>query len=357
MSKLLWLCCFIVFFASGAYSATVTAVRTEKGIVKIDEGVAGGFKKGVKICFFNEDKKRLGCAKVAKSTPDYSLIRIKSKKLLARIKKGMTAELQNGAGVEASGEVTVAEGSSDFRNNLKLGYLFTAITPTKFNKLTYKAPSSASASGLDSLWEAESVTSRSLFSVIAEGEFGIGASIALAIGLRYRMFGAYEATSDYNTDPTLIEKYVALEQESSSVGIYSDFNFLSIAFTPSFIWNLSSGIDIDMPSVDFKATQKSDAGSDSVDIASYKSSMTLLSLRLGTDLTYVLSPIGLIIPGITLVVPLTSFGDKESATVNDPQAAMLSAGQEGGKADLIKSVGHVKNSFALEVLLGASIIF
>lgn len=350
--RLLFTCLFLTKLGA---AATVTSINTAKKIIKIDEGVAGGFDKGAKVCFLNEANKKVGCARVGKSTPTHALIRIKSDKLLGKIQKGMAVELASGTAEVGTGEVTVAESTYDARHNFKLAYILTAMTPTKFNKLTYAAPTTASASGLGSLWKKDSVTSMSLFAVVAEGEFGIGESLSMAIGLRYRMFGAYEAVSDYNTDPTLIEKFVSIEQKSSAIGFYTDFGLLNVAFTPSFHWKLTSGLDIDMPSVDFKATQKNESGTESVSIATYKSSMTLASLRLGTAFTFVISPVGLIIPGLNVVVPLAVFGAKESAEVADPQESMLSS--KNGEDDLKKSIAHTKNSVALEILLGTSIIF
>ena len=95
--RLLFTCLFLTKLG---VAATVTSINTAKKIIKIDEGVAGGFDKGAKVCFLNEANKKVGCARVGKSTPTYALIKIKSDKLLGKIQKGMAVELASGAAGE-----------------------------------------------------------------------------------------------------------------------------------------------------------------------------------------------------------------------------------------------------------------
>src|SRR5690606_11184165 len=84
------------------------------------------------------------------------------------------------------------------RTNVKIGYLFTAVSPTTYNNVLYDAPDSTTQTGLDSLWKKDAAISSSIIGFYGEGEFAVGNTYAVAIGLRYVSNSATNAVSDYN---------------------------------------------------------------------------------------------------------------------------------------------------------------
>src|SRR5688500_7957299 len=119
----------VTLFSLEASAGTVTAVSKGKSLVKIDEGTPSGLKKGSKVCFYDAANKKVGCGSVTKSTESYSFVKVKAPKTFAKIKKGMTANLEGGSGAGGTGDITVASGGPDHRNNVKIGYVGSLMTP------------------------------------------------------------------------------------------------------------------------------------------------------------------------------------------------------------------------------------
>ncbi len=338
----------LIFFISGSsYGASVVKKISKSKVVKLDEGSAAGFDKGARVCVYSDSGKRAACGKVVKTAEDKSYVRISRKRSFRRVKVGMEARLYKKNRTSKQTDSTAKE----HRNNIKFGYLFTAMSPTSYNNVLYNAPTNSTQS-LDSLWKKDAAVSSSVIGAFGEGEFAVGQSYAVAIGLRYIINSATNAVSDYNiSEPT---KFVESTQSGSAIGFYTDFTFLDVSFTPSFFWRLSSGLDFEMSSVAYEAIQKDDSGSENSTIATYKSSITTASLRLGTNLNLLaIGPIGFVL-GTNLLVPLAEFGKSSTADVTDPQTSQISV---QGDTDLINAVDHKKSSFAAQVVLGTYLSF
>jgi len=342
----------LIFITAPCFGASVTKKLNKRRIVKIDEGADSGFTKGVRVCFYTANGRRAACGKVVKSKETLSYVRISKTKFFKRIKTGFEARLyQKSSNTGATNEVA---GGGAHRNNVKIGYLFTAMSPTTYNNVLYDAPASTSATGLDSLWKKDIAVSGSLIGFYGEGEFAVGDTFAVAIGLRYVSNSATNAVSDYNL--SVSSKFVESSQTGTALGFYSDFTFLDIAMTPSFFWRMSSGLDFDQSTVEFKADQKTDAG-ESTPIATYKSSITTASLRLGTNFNLLaIGPMGFIL-GANILVPLAEFGKSTTADVTDSQASQLSVGTEGANDDLANIIDHKKGSVGAQIYLSTYLSF
>ena len=360
-----------VFFVNQiALAAKVRAISKKRSMVKVNAGVNKGYFKGAKVCIYRK-KKKVACGKVIKVKPTSSFVKV-SKKRLKRIKKGMRVRLRSKARRKATemveegigkGKEAMAQSSSgtDHRTNLKLNYFATILAPAVYEKITYAAPEIDTATNqevtsVDTLWQwqSDSTASLSILGFGAESEFGIGKSMAISVGLRLRFYRDFISPADYNK--TVPEQFVETEISAQAFGLYSDFTFLDIAMSESLFWRLSSGLDIDMSTVKLTATQKDDDSSDTTEIASTESKLTVLSLRLGTNFNFmVLEPIGIVF-GTNLLIPITTFSASASTENNDPNATSKLSGGDG-QADLDAALDHRKAGFGAEVVLGAYFAF
>ena len=109
-----------------------------------------------------------------------------------------------------------------------------------------------------------------------------------------------------------------------------------------------------MATMSFSATKKDDATTANTgekDIASATSKITALSLRIGTQLTWMMmEPLGMTF-GLNMLVPLAGFSKSFSGSVTDDNQDVLP--DKNGISDLESSVDHKLASFGAEVLIAA----
>lgn len=359
-----------MLISSGAWGATITAISKKKALIKIDEGTSAGFNKAVKACIYDEADKKLACGKVTKAKAKIAFIKV-SKKVLKKLAKGNIVKVATGADAKGGkGEEDGTNPTQDssgivpHRTNFHVAAVPGFVAPASYNKLTYKPPFDADGTKQDSfntLWQSEGASSMSLFGVQIAGEFAIGQSNSISVGLRYATYREFVAQADYDTSD--LEQYVETTETATAIGLFTDFTYYEIPFTNSFFWRNSVGLDIDMSTVTFKATHKSqdgdDEGSDTAtplgDIFTATSKLTVVSLRLGTNLNWtVFEPIGIVV-GPQILIPITTFGANFSAKVTDPHATENSA--YDGETDLKEALGHKKASFGVQMLLAAYVAF
>lgn len=151
----IYICLAMIFglTTQAASAATVVATKPATSMVKIDAGTDAGVKMGDKVCVSDLSGKKITCGKVTKENPAYSIIKV-SKKKIDIIKKGMTANVENGSASTASTETPTPAPilsqekskkkkvngavSADHRSNFKFGYIYTAITPNAYNKVFFQ---------------------------------------------------------------------------------------------------------------------------------------------------------------------------------------------------------------------------
>jgi len=344
-SLLAFACCLM--FGETAAAQKVVRVMKERGVVALDVGTSAGFDRGAKVCIEARGNRVAACGDIVRAQANRSFVRIPQN--IERIRRGMTAKLQEGS---AKSTGTASTGGAH-RRNIKGYYIFSAMTPASFNKLTYKAPEAAGE--VDSLWQVSEAASNSLIGFGGEIEFPITNSLSLALGGRYRFYRGAVIEANYDLINRNDALFVEIEQAGSAMGLWIDTYFYDLKFTDSVMLRFSTGLDIDMSEVTFKAERKNDNdAADIVTVAESTSSLGLASLRLGSHFVFLLGPVGLS-TSLNAVVPLMAFSDSFSASGDDPNASNLAGGKELA-ADLQEQLAHQK-AMGLEILVGASLSF
>lgn len=99
-----------------AYAATVKRKLRKRSVVVIDEGANAGVKQGDQVCFFDDSQTNLGCGSVRRAQPGRSFVKVE-RPVLRSIRKGMTATYGEGlkaGGSQKSGDKVIGFGLSGF---------------------------------------------------------------------------------------------------------------------------------------------------------------------------------------------------------------------------------------------------
>lgn len=316
------------FTLSGTVFATsVTSVNKAKGAVTIDSGEGDGFKKGDKICFYDDDGKKTGCGKVAKIKANAAIVKV-NKKVAGKVSEGMSAEL--------SGKKGKKKGGSGSLTKIKLNYVLTPITPAKYNKLAYLYPD---ATPPETIWNPAETSSKALF--------GFGAELAignLSLGGRIRNYQQYQSLADYTSPAS--DKYVEVSQAASALGFYVDYYFLEFG-----LFKLGAGVDADLSTMNLAAAYKTDAG-DEAQIADASTKLTTISARFPFTADVYLDPVGINLSAV-FVLPLAGTATG-TANVYDTNGNAM---PDDPTSDLLLSINHSKNTFGLELVFGAYFAF
>jgi hypothetical protein len=348
-SRLLALLALILLSSVGtAKAATVTDVKKKKKTATIDAGTSTGFSKGISVCFSDDEGTKIGCAKISDATETTATIKL-TPKLIRKLKKGANADLQS-AGASAG---TAGADPAPNRTNVKGLYALTLVPPIQYNKISFSIPES-SATTVESLWNIAEKSGMSFIGGALEMEFGVGKSMSLAVGFRYRMYRDFLAESDYGVTPEQVTTYAETSMKSTSMGGWFDFYFAQFGSAP-FFFRLASGLDVDMAKLTLQSDKLSETNAtDPEPIATAESALNLISLRLGLQMNLFFKPLGLVF-GLHPVVPLAAMGSKysdEIADSNSSKVAPLTASE-----DLKIAIDHKKASFGLEVTTGLYVAF
>jgi hypothetical protein len=347
------------FLASSTWAeaATVKSINKKKGTVVVEDvSEEDGFAADSTVCVYNSKGKKVGCGKVLKVKKDLAQVKFKSKKTLAKIKSGMEVRLKDGAtatassGGAAEGEATVSTSYKGKKSPFRIwaSYSPALATPSVYNKLAYVRPDTTSP---ETIWESNEVGSTSFLAFNFEFGIPIG-SFSLNPGFRYRSFTDSQIDADYSK--TNRDLFVRTEQSATALGVWMDFQYFRVPFTPSLALSLTSGLDVDISTVKFVATGKDDSGTqEDVKIANATSNMTLASLRLGAGIDFMFVKSFGAHLGTTVMIPVFEVSKGFSGSAEDSNAAEM----EDPKADLEKQLGHKKNSVAYELSVGLVLAF
>lgn len=357
---------FVSFATQAAHAATVVATKPSTSMVKIDVGTDAGVKMGDKVCISDLSGKKITCGKVSKENPAYSIVKV-SKKKIDIIKKGMTANVENGSTAttpttapapiltqersrnkKASGAV-----SADHRSNFKFGYIYTAVSPNAYNKVFFQPGPEEEDGAYPTAWQTKPNSGVPVGGYM-EFALGVGEKQWFDIGLRYRAHKVTGILTNYIDRAGYNSNYVSTSMNMTAFGLYFDYGFWRYS-TPSnnFGFGISSGLDLDFAKIALKSKRENDA-----EVAKLDSSLSTASLRIGlvSDLVAV-QPFGLV-AGLNLIVPLAEFGKKSDATVAaDPLTTEKVGDEKARNEDLIESLDHQKNSFAAEIFISTFISF
>lgn len=321
---LLWLA-----LTSPIFGASVEKVNRTTGTILIGAGKSDGLSKGDKVCFFNDNGKKIGCGTVRKLKKNAALVKV-GKKAAKRIKEGYATDVKGGGGGGPSGA-----------SKLKLAYILTPMTPASYNKLTYLPPDGAPQ--VDSLWAVTEKASNSFVGFGAEYELGLSGGNALAVGGRLRLYREFTSQADYDGDPT---HFAEVNQTGTAIGLWADYYFLKIGSL-----RLGAGADLDMSTQTFAAGFKTDAGDEQF-LAEATTKATVISLRTVAAMELFLDPIGFHI-GANILLPLTSSVSGSADVVDQANGGKLTVDPN---EDLLAAINH-KSQFGLELFLAAFIAF
>ena len=330
---------FLALLTTSSYGAEVKKLLKKSKKVVISEGKNTGFSKDQEVCVYDENNTEVVCATIYKAKKKKSYIKIKKKKIFKTIKKGMTISLKN---PEAAAAAMAGSTKPKAAMNVKLGYVFTPITPSKFNVPSYSDPKGQT---VNTLWTSDRVASLSLFGFGAEVGFGIGGSKAV-VGFKSRSYKGYTVKSDYTDDPT---HYAESTISASGFGGHFDFNYLIFEFG-NILVDFGNGLDFDLTSMQYIVDHKNDNDSDVINIYEVTSDSTTISLRTNLNVGYYFDPVGIQV-STTLLIPLSS-SVSDSISYDDATNEALLSGIEAA-ADIRQALGHTNSDIGLEMMFSA----
>lgn len=331
MLRCIFLLLLGVPLTSNAFGASVTKVNKKKRLVTIDSGKSDGLTKGDKVCFYDNDGKKIGCGKIRSVKASSAKVKL-SKKKIKNVDVGMEAT----PGADGGGG-----GGGSSPSKLKFAYIFTPMMTTTYQKISYYRPIDGTE---ESLWEPTGAQSASFLGFGAEYEMGLSGGSAIAAGGRLKYFREFTSQADYNDAE---DHFAESNITASAMGFWLDYYYLNMG--PLRIGN---GLDLDMSTVTFAAAHKTDAGDESL-IAEASSKLTTISLRTIVAFDILMDPVGISFAG-NFLLPITSSG-ATAAEVTDENAAKLPGLDPN--ADLALSLNHKKASFGLELIIAAYIAF
>lgn len=350
-----WLPVFIAVFSSSGISATAEKISLKKKLVLINEGTASGFVKGTSVCF-SAKSNEIGCGTVVKAKDDKAYVKIDDDSVIKNIKKGQDAKIASGVATAAQNQ---KKGAYKYAFRL-LGSFFPA-SPAKFNTIAFNAPPSETTK-VDSAWQIVEKQSSSVGGG-AEFEYAFSGKSAVAVGLRTssmckrngaKVFCQFATPADYvANDPSKANLYVNVTQSASDLGFWTDFYMLQLPLSKSTTFRFGTGLDFDMSTTKLIATRKDDNEKEAeFDLAVVKTSKNIISLRALPNLNMFFGGFGLNLAA-NLLIPLVASGS-DSASVDDKLVSIVNT---DASQDIIKSIGHGKSSFGMELVLGTYFAF
>ena len=344
----------VLLGSSSLSAASIKALSKAKSLVQIDEGSDSGLKKGTEVCFGDKKTKTNPCGTVTGLKKNTAVVKLSNESDFGKLKKGMQANY------EASSVKIADEGATNsgplagaHRRNIELMQITTLMHAFTANKLGYSAPPAAASGTTSSLWNATGTPDYSIIGFGLKGEFPIGKKFSVSVGGRMAMIRGFSSIdSYYNTGTTAVSpEYVETSQTFSSMGLWSDFFFLDLALGSKFILRAGAGLDLDMSTVAFSATQKDERAAQATqgEFAKAESSLKTVSLRIPLAAHLFLKPIGLSLSPVVAVPLMASASSTASST--DTNSSRLNGANAAD--DLKTSLGHKKNSFAFMLQAGA----
>lgn len=335
-------------------AGTVTKVDEKKKIITVDEGKEQGLAKGAEICFNDEAGKKITCGMVKTVKAKSATVKVKSKKALKKIKVGTTA-VASAPGTALAGSASAptttptAPGAVAAKfMAIRLFYLYDIKAPAAYNNMNYLAPTAEG--DVESLWDKSSTTEKGKINFGVEFDL---VALNVAIGLRpYRLYQPLEPEADYVR--TANNPYFAGDLSATAQGIYFDYNIFHPKAAGSGL-RLGAGIDVDISTVKYEASEASDGSDVKNPLYSITSQLTVISLRLPVGYDLNLGSMGLNV-GANILIPVA--GDKPASTIDvkDPNKSRYAGSEEekeaAATADIIKNLGHKKSSFAAELSIG-----
>ncbi len=362
-----WLVLVALLTSAPAHAGVVKEINAKKKMVDVEIEEVEIFAKGDKVCFAKEGGADVGCGAVTKAKDTLIQVKVETKKDLDAIEVGMIARKSAGEGSDAGFGSSEAAGSDKPAKGEKVviktkplkkkkknpfrvvGFYGAApMTPSTYQKLAYKAPTSATPA---TLWSQDEEIKSTYFGLNVEAAIPLGTRFAIVPGLRYRSFTPSQIEADYQ--PKRNNPYVTVEQQASAFGLSTDFQYLRLPVGPLLNFNFLAGLDLDFSTVSITALKKDDTGVADVKLTEASSKLAVLSLRLGANGEINFVKLVGARAGLTIGIPVAEFGKAfEGALDAEESRGVADAGK-----DLQTQLAHKKGKLGLELGLGVLFAF
>lgn len=343
-------------WASGQ-AATVSAVNGPAGTIRVDGASTSGLDEGDLACVYSAVEALIGCGRVISVNGNSADIRV-PRKIIKSIRPfySVRAEVPAERGRYSEGAIPGRKrprrSGPQERSWLRIGHLLTAIPSYQHNNISYQVPKTTPSTTLWQRRKSLASDSLSLIGISAEAEWGLS-GWSISTGLSYSLYSTLQVATDYsNTDSDI---YAESLTSAQGFGIFSDIYLFNIRSGQLLSSRPSIGIGADSTTINFSTSQKSDVNNDVNPIATIKSRLTVVSLRLGMPFQWLFSRDGSGISiGVYLLLPILSTGKSFDGLILDAYSKEL-LDDRVGTVDLETSLAHQKSK--LGILMTSAIDF
>ena len=267
-------------------------------------------------------------------SPDNSPEQSSSKASVKEVKKEPPPPATRGARLVANRRVAVA-------------YLYSAAAPFQYHIPRYDLQSELLRSG--SLWKPDNKVIGGILGVEATFAVPLTSKLAIVSGAHYRYTPTDTLSVDYDgTDPSV---YAQSRTTARSFGFSVDADY-GVLIHGDLAWHLLGGLDVDESRINYTATAQ---GGSETTIASLRSQLDIISLRLGSSVNILLGPIA-VGSGITILRPMIGSAVQRSSEQNlKPEVS--SSQRSSAAADLAHALGHKRSTFGAQLSLAVTYPF
>ena len=229
-----------------------------------------------------------------------------------------------------------------------VGYLYSAAAPFQYHIPRYDLQSELLRSG--SLWNADKKVIGGILGVEATFAVPVTAALAIVSGIHYRYTPTDTLSVDYDgSDPDI---YAESRTSANSYGLSVDADY-GVLLRAGLAWHVLGGLDFDESRIGFTAT--ANGGSETTTIASLRSRLDIMSLRLGSSVNVMLGPVG-IGGGVMLLLPVVGAA-VQASTGQILKPEITSSQSDSAASDLGHALDHKRSSFGAQLNLAVTYPF
>lgn len=231
------------------------------------------------------------------------------------------------------------------RKGIAFSYVYTPLSPTVYENLSYKAVQFGSSNaGRSSSWQTNGNVKASLIGFQGSFFFANGPTAIWNIGLRFRTFPTTTKYAEYIEGNN--SQYVKTVHSANAFGLIFEW-LKQKPITDAITLNFGGGLDIERSGVSVKSTRYNDGTNASDEIANATSSVMTFSARGTGSATYWLTKGGIDL-GVHGLLPLFNLASAVTGSFADPALGS----SVDAAADFKTSAKHKKAVYGAEVTLG-----